>query len=258
MAENIKAAEVTASPLDFTRFEFKYILSAAKRQAVETDLLYFLEYDPFVENRPDHKYFVRSLYFDDPTYSAFHDKIDGLKSRYKFRVRTYSSSPEMKTPVFLEIKGRHNNLVFKHRTPILREGPHENRLNGSWLPTEILSDAQDGSVRDQFEFDIYRKHLKPVALIDYHRRPYISKYDPGFRITFDEKLQATRTTRLFPLHNTCAPKWVIPGYTVVEVKFRHHLPSWFHQVIQAHELQRISISKIVSGMERLGLAHDEH
>ena len=178
-------------------------------------------------------------------------------SRYKFRVRTYSSSPEVNVPVFLEIKGRHNNLVFKHRTPIVREDAQGEVLTDVIQPDQILSHAEDGSVRDQFEYDIYRRLLKPVALIDYHRRPYISKYDPGFRITFDEKLQATQTNRLFPLQ-TCAPRRVIAGYSVVEVKFRHHLPSWFHQVIQAHELQRISISKIVSGMERLGLAHDEH
>ena len=50
------------APLNFARFEFKYILSAAKRKRVERDLLYFLEYDPFVENRENHKYDVRSLY----------------------------------------------------------------------------------------------------------------------------------------------------------------------------------------------------
>ena len=54
------------------------------------------------------------------------------------------------------------------------------------------------------------------------------------------------------------PKQVVAGFTILEVKFRHHLPSWFHRVIQTHELRRISISKIVSGMETLGLAYDEH
>jgi hypothetical protein len=87
MVEVKERVKADASPLHFARFEFKYILSAAKRKAVEKDLLYFLDYDPFVANRSDHKYLVRSLYFDDPNYSAFHDKIDGLKSRYKFRVQ---------------------------------------------------------------------------------------------------------------------------------------------------------------------------
>tara|TARA_Y100001960_G_scaffold323183_1_gene401166 strand:- start:623 stop:1372 length:750 start_codon:yes stop_codon:yes gene_type:complete len=245
----------STSPLHFARFEFKYILSATKRKAVESDLLYFLEFDPFVADREGYTYFVRSLYYDDPNYSAFHDKIDGLKSRYKFRVRTYSQSHEENIPIFLEIKGRHNNLVFKHRTPVQLKSSQKTKKD-SFLPDELLATAENSSVRDQFEYDAYRKLLRPVALIDYQRRPYVSKYDPNFRITFDEQLRATQTTNLFP-RSDASQRRVLAGYTVVEVKFRHHLPAWFHQVIQAHELRRISISKIVSGMEVLNMAHDE-
>jgi hypothetical protein len=256
MTEAKKSIAVDRSTLHFARFEFKYILSATKRKAVENDLLYFLDYDPFVVNRPDHKYFVRSLYFDDPNYSAFHDKIDGLKSRYKFRVRTYEQTLADNVPIFLEIKGRHNNLVYKHRTPVQTE-TNWNALKGNLFSNEILTKAEKSLVRDQFEYDYYRKSLQPVALIDYQRRPYISKYDPSFRITFDERLRATKATSLFP-GKIGAPRQVIAGYTVVEVKFRHHLPAWFHQVIQAHELRRVSISKIVSGMETLDMAYDEN
>ena len=85
----------------------------------------------------------------------------------------------------------------------------------------------------------------------------VSKYDPDSRITFDERLEATKTDCLFP-DQKAVPYQVLSGYTIVEVKFRRHMPSWFHQVIQAHELRRISVSKIVSGMERLGLARDEN
>lgn len=256
MAEVREKPTASTSPLHFARFEFKYILSAAKRKAVEKDLLYFLDYDPFVAQLPDHRYFVRSLYFDDPGYSAFHDKIDGLKSRYKFRVRTYVKTFTGSAPIFLEIKGRHNNLVYKHRTPV-QPGVNWNTLVGNLVSSELLRKASKSQVRDQFEYDLYRKSLQPVALIDYQRRPYISKYDPSFRITFDEQLRATKTTGLFP-GAASAPRRVLAGCTVVEVKFRHHLPAWFHQVIQAHELKRVSISKIVSGMEVLDMAYDEH
>lgn len=255
MVESSPELKQRTSPLHFARFEFKYILSAAKRKAVESDLLYFLEFDPFVADREGYTYFVRSLYYDDPGYSAFHDKIDGLKSRYKFRIRTYSRSHEDNAPIFLEIKGRHNNLVFKHRTPIQLQAGRK-RIKGSCLTSELLATAEKSSVRDQFEYDTYRKSLRPVALIDYQRRPYVSKYDPNFRITFDDELSATKTTSLFPGRDV-APRRVLAGHTVIEVKFRHHLPAWFHQVIQAHELRRISISKIVSGMETLNMAHDE-
>lgn len=244
-----------SSPLHFARYEFKYILSAEKREAVENDLFFFLDYDPFVESQPGHRYFVRSLYFDSPTFTAFHDKIDGVKSRYKFRARTYSDSPAEDVPLFLEIKGRHNNLVYKHRTPV-GQTIDWRTISHAQVGYELQKHASPSTVADQFRYDLLRKSLRPVALIDYQRRPYISKYDPNFRITFDEQLRATHTSQLFSNWSP-APRRILAGYTVVEVKFRHHLPAWFHQVIQAHELRRVSISKIVAGMERLNLAHDE-
>ena len=66
---------------------------------------------------------------------------------------SYRNSPEVNVPVFLEIKGRHNNLVFKHRTPIVREDAQGEVLTDVVQPDQILSHAEDGSVRDQFEYD---------------------------------------------------------------------------------------------------------
>lgn len=243
--------------LHFARFEFKYILSAQKRREVERDMRFFLEYDPFVATRPDHKYFVRSLYYDDPVYTAFHNKIDGLYSRSKFRLRTYSEWPDEKVPMFLEIKGRHNNLVFKHRA-LVDSGQYDwSTIKKHRLSQLLLEQTESSSVRKQFEYELLRKQLSPVALIDYRRRPYISKYDPSFRVTFDEQLMATQTECLFP-GSLQSAKNIMAGYTVLEVKFRHHLPSWFHRVIQTHELRRVSISKICAGMEKLGIAFDEN
>ena len=246
----------THSRLNFARFEFKYILSAVKRKRLERDLLYFLEFDPFVAHLENHRYFVRSLYYDDPKYTAFHDKIDGLHSRSKFRVRTYSQTFDDAVPIFLEIKGRHNNLVFKSRTPVLTPGVNWIKIEGSEFSDTILNKTEQCAVRDQFQYNLYRKRLVPVALVDYERRPYLSRYDPSFRITFDERLSTTQSTGLFPSINQTF-KRVIAGYTIMEVKLQSHLPSWFHRVIQTHELRRVSVSKIVTSMETLGLAHDE-
>ncbi len=256
MAKNKPTSPLPRSLLHFARYEFKYVLSAPKRHEVEQDMRYFLEYDPFVADRPQHKYFVRSLYYDDPVYSAFHGKIDGLHSRSKFRIRTYTERQSESAPLFLELKGRHNNLVFKHRAPINMQGLDWATLKKNRLSDTLLERTDPSAVRDQFEYELLRKRLVPIALIDYLRRPYISKYDPSFRVTFDEGLMVTRCECLFP-GSKYAAKNIMAGHTVLEVKFRHHLPSWFHRVIQTHELNRVSISKICSGMETLGLAFDE-
>ena len=138
MLQTQNSKVVTTSPLHFARFEFKYILPAKKRDAVEGSLVNFLQYDPFIEKQTDHNYFVRSLYYDDRLYSAFNDKIDGLHSRAKFRVRTYTTNPDQDVPLFLEVKGRHNNLVYKHRSPLRTQGIDWVGTTGKNMSSAIL------------------------------------------------------------------------------------------------------------------------
>jgi len=239
--------------LHFSRFEFKYVMPRSLRDDVEAELGHFVDLDPYVQGQPDQQYFVRSLYFDDANYSCFREKVDGMHTRSKFRIRTYTRRIEDPAPWFLEIKGRYNNLVFKHRTPL--QGNYDQRAAGYALSSQLLQYTAPSNVRNQFEFDIYRKQIRPIVLVDYERRPYVSRFDPEFRLTFDHRLEASATDMVFPGPAVKMRK-LIPGYTVMEVKFRHHVPSWFHRIIQAYELRRVSISKICTGTETLGLELD--
>ena len=243
--------------LEFSRFEFKYVLQKQLRETVESELGYFMQLDPFVEATKSNRYFVRSLYFDDPAHTAFYDKIDGLKERSKFRVRTYSRDPDDQTPIFLEEKGRYDNRVFKHRTLIAESARN---INAKHLVDLLMSiDASNEALVEKFRYSWFRKQIRPIALIDYMRRPYISKYDHEFRVTFDEQLKGTETDQLFP-EKFSKKKYtgvqLLPGYTVMEVKFGTRVPAWFHRIIQSYELRRVPLSKICEGMKRLKIAID--
>jgi hypothetical protein len=234
--------------LHFHRFEFKYVLRGDVRREVERELGHFMQLDPFVAERPDSKYGVRSLYFDDPSYASYFEKVDGLLRRVKFRVRTYGRSAAQPTATFLELKGRHDALVFKHRTE-LDQGAGARFARGEpCTPAAVLERTAAGSVQERFRFEVERRRVRPVMLIDYERRPYVSKYDPDFRLTFDDTLRATRTACLYP-PATAGTRDVLPGFTVMEVKFRHHVPAWFHRILQSYDLRRQSISKVCKGME---------
>ncbi|MEC7584239.1 MAG: polyphosphate polymerase domain-containing protein [Planctomycetota bacterium] len=239
--------------LHFSRFEFKYVMPRGLRDDVEAELGHFVELDPYVQGQPNQQYFVRSLYFDDANHTCFREKVDGMHTRSKFRLRTYTRDPAKPAPSFLEVKGRWNNLVFKHRE-LVQEG-YDPGASGYGMSQLIVRHTRASKVRDQFEFDLYRKQIRPVVLVDYERRPYVSRFDPHFRLTFDQRLEAGSTDMLFPGPNVTM-RQLVPGYTVMEVKFRHHVPSWFHRIIQAYELRRVSISKICTGTEALGLELD--
>jgi hypothetical protein len=239
---------ILQTKLHFSRFEFKYILREDLRQEVESELGYFLQLDPYVASKPGKKYMVRSLYFDDDVHSNYYEKAEGMLHRAKFRLRTYTNNPAEGCACFLEIKGRHDALVFKHRTPLaLGEGNYF-KLREKMVSEKILTSIEEGPIKEQFRFELAKKRIKPMMLIDYMRRPYVSRYDPEFRLTFDEKLRATHTQSLFPGPEKNS-KAVLRGYTVMEVKFRHHMPSWFHRIIQYYSLRRVSVSKVVYGMD---------
>ena len=139
----IKKQKKPKSPLHFARFEFKYVLPEAKRTEVEQDIGYFVELDPFVASRPGSEYIVRSLYYDDPVFICFYDKINGVCTRSKFRIRTYPNETGEPSPVFLEIKGRHNNLVFKHRSPTTELTYDWSGLGGEELSQAMLINLDD-------------------------------------------------------------------------------------------------------------------
>ena len=97
----------------FERYEFKYILPNWIMDSVEREIMHFMQYDNFVKNKKDKSYFVRSLYFENKENDNFYEKIDGLKFRKKYRIRSYSKS--FNKNIFLEQKAKDNDRVFKKR-----------------------------------------------------------------------------------------------------------------------------------------------
>lgn len=232
----------------FLRYEFKYILDNLLRNNIESELSHFMQLDPFVERFENKKYLVRSLYFDDPFYSFYYEKTDGLMHRKKFRIRTYSTEYNETIPIMLELKGRYNNFVYKHRTKL--EHDNSNIKNVFNLLSQL--DNDDNPVSKQFIYDKYRKNIRPIMLIDYQRRAFQSKYDYEFRITFDNELYGTHTTELLPKDDRNRRK-LVDGYTIMEVKFRKNVPPWFHRIMIKYQLIRVSISKYCTGMEATSL-----
>ncbi len=238
-----------AGKLDFLRFEFKYVLPRELRACIERDIEPFMMPDPFVNDSEDHNYFVRSLYYDDATFSSYYQKIEGVLLRSKFRLRTYSDTPRDNVKVYLELKGRYNSLVFKRRIAFDSVTRFSECVS---ITDEIVRAAQGSPIGEEFAFALAKRKIEPIMLIDYTRRPYVSKYDPEFRLTLDDHLYGTVTDRLFPGDWDNRQEF-LADCTVMEIKFRNAIPLWFHRIIKNYGLKRVSISKICRGMEACNL-----
>ena len=236
------------------RYEFKYILNKKISDQIEKEARNFMIYDGHVNKELNNKYFVRSLYFENNFSSNFYEKVDGMKIRRKYRLRTYSNFFDPKVPIFFEVKGRISERTYKKRINI--KNKYLNLFLSQSQNFNLLNLYPNNEMIINFIFDSFRKNLKPLILVDYKRRPYINKFGLYFRLTFDTNLLSSKTNNLFS--NDKYSSWLEckAGYTILEVKFDRSIPAWFHKIIQCYNLKRKSISKFVLGMSSCGLARE--
>lgn len=236
----------------FQRYEFKYILPEKIALLIENEISHFMTKDPYTINSSN--YYVRSQYFENNSYANFYEKVDGMKERHKYRIRTYSESESISSPIYLERKSRLLERTFKTR---IKLKPDDLDLIYNNKYEELLETFNRESFVERFVFDSFRKRLRPMVLIDYQRSPYISEYDTNFRLTFDRNIQTSICSEKDSIFiNTSHWKKVNAGYCTLEVKFLRRFPPWFRRIIQHYHLRRISISKFSTGMEACGLAKD--
>lgn len=242
--------------LHFYRYEFKYILPKDLLQTVAAGLDRHLSRD--IHCRENGCYNIRSVYFDSPDMRWFHEKVDGLEKRFKYRLRAYSHfDTGFLDPLFLELKGRNGALVIKHRVKLPHLEFADGLTGGTWRLRALLdNDFQGNSVAERFIAQSFRYRLSPSVITDYTRAAWEDAANPDFRATIDDFTTASRASRQgLPLG---IPEEIIPGGGIVEIKFRYRIPFWFQRTIRELGLERVSCSKFQRAVEAVYLNRTEN
>ncbi len=228
----------------FQRFEFKYQLPLATVEGMIPEFLKYMEFDPYAIKLPDHAYTVASLYYDSVGLGCYYDKIAGVKTRKKLRIRFYDFNFNPETPVFLEIKRKYDTVVVKDRLMLNYQQCCDLLQNNKKVNLQ-LDEAQKETLNEFLWLKNYNGMI-PQVLIVYKRKPLISKVDPNFRVTIDFDIQACPAAWL---NDMGEKKPVIPNLAILEVKFNNVLPFWFHRLIQKYNLDQRPFSKYCNSLE---------
>ena len=227
------------------RLEYKYLISNNILNRLRSDLLPFVEYDKHLNNGKQ-DYTVRSIYFDNRKLDYYYDKIEGIKTRKKLRIRGYNFKPG-KNLIFLEIKKKTDNYVYKNRTPLLFE--NLNQLLETGDVEKFVSDQyrENESVDDgkRFFYHFINKSLRPIVLVVYEREAFTCKFDSRLRITFDMNLRYSPFPAIEDLYADDNQYKVLVNSTILELKFNRNKPTWLQNIINKYELSRQSLSKYV-------------
>jgi len=214
------------------RNELKHVISPADRVAICANLAAVAQRDPHAG--PDGSYLVRSLYVDDLSDSALREKLDGVDSRDKFRIRIYNHSTQRIT---LECKRKEHGKTLKTSCPLTREQLQQLIQGKPLTNMEELTPLQR-----KLTLHMRTSLLRPVVIVDYDRIPYIYK-NGNVRVTFDINMASSASFSEF-LSPSLPKRPIMPaGQYLMEVKFDEYLPDFIYRSLNLGRLQQTAYSK---------------
>lgn len=224
----------------YNRKEYKYLVPNRIIDILIPDILMHMTYDSFSRNG---YYPIYSVYFDTIDLQTFSNKMAGLQHRRKFRVRSYHPDVKPDEPVFLEVKEKNTNRIFKRRVPLSLE-----QVSDLTIKKEDI--LPGNSVVDEWRYELIKSNLKPSLLNYYKRLAFVSKMYPGLRITIDRDISYTQTQSVDFNLPTSKVSWA-HDKSVVEIKFDNFVPLFVVDMIRRYSLSAEPVSKyadsVISG-----------
>lgn len=231
------------------RFELKYRISEAKAQQIRLFVQNYLLCDSFGITQPDLSYRVNSLYLDSDELKTFQDTINGDRNRFKLRIRYYDYED---SPVYFEIKRRHNTVIRKKRARVHRWAVKE-LLAGHFPMMDHLIDktALQKEVLDEFSYLQNQLIAKPTMRVSYKREAYERVDTNTVRVTFDREVKSSAVKSGEDITNNPGNFMVFGDDVIMELKFTDRFPLWFQELTEYFHLRQESAAKYVDSIEGL-------
>jgi SPX domain protein involved in polyphosphate accumulation len=230
------------------RFERKYRVSYKDLPALRQRILPFVQADVHAHEVSGHpEYTVRSIYYDTFKLEAIHDKVEGVESRRKLRIRAYDS-PGAESQVFLEIKRKIGEKIAKHRAPFRWQDLPTVLETGEFEPYVLKQNPVALADASRFLYHFYRYNMQPVDRITYEREAYQGVFDRGVRVTFDKNIRSKVHPKLSDLFGEEEVDFPWKEHFVLEIKyFTAPMPSWLRAIVDEFKLEQEALSKYVEG-----------
>lgn len=217
------------------RHELKYFINMADYLQLHMRLPVVLKKDKNALRNGS--YSIRSLYFDNFQDKALNEKLDGLQTREKFRLRFYNNSIDF---IRLEKKSKKNNLCFKESVKITKE-----ECNA------IINCDFDFLCKTKKELlqELYSKMkcqlLRPKNIVEYKREAYV--FGAGnVRITIDTNVSSSLFVKEFLSKNLVTKPVIFEEFIrpmILEVKYDDFLPEIVKKILAINPRNLTSCSK---------------
>lgn len=183
-------------------------------------------------------YMVRSLYFDTPDNTDFHEKEDGTDPRRKVRLRCYDPT---QGPVLLELKQKEGVRQLKRSLSMTREDAQK-LIDGHY---EVLLGYKEPFAKECYGL-MRTRYYRPCCIVEYRRRAFVMQTN-NIRITFDSQLRSNKNSvDLFSTNLPLTP--IMDDFNIIlEVKYDGFLLSYIRDILAYIDKNEISAGKYYLG-----------
>ncbi len=240
--------------LQSSRFELKYVIDEQRACAVRDYVRGYLEPDEHSQDDATCSYPVYSLYLDTPSLVLYRQTIQGLKNRFKLRIRFYDDRPA--SPAFLEIKQRLTDTIRKERAALCKEAVFRLLDGERPSPSDLIrfnGNGSDSAALERFCNLSEKIGAMGATYVCYDREAYVSPESDNLRVTFDRRLRAEAFGGPVLLSPPAQGMPVRVGGVVLEIKFVDRSPRWIQDMSGALDLRRCSMAKYVHCVDALEL-----
>lgn len=213
------------------RYEDKFYVNKSDIDYIRSVFQSFSSLD---QNTPNGKkdYCVTSLYFDTPLQDCFYEKIDGLLSRRKLRIRKYSNNTYK-----LEFKNRFDRFINKD-SYVINKNDVKSILSGNYNHISSFN-------KQPFYYDFISNQYCPKVIVEYDREAYTMPYN-NIRLTIDKNLRSYNAfTDLTKVDNQFAIPIFEDNLSIIEIKYNNFFPSSIARILDEIPSNRNSISKFI-------------
>ncbi len=210
------------------RHELKYMISKADSVLLKSILSRILSFDPHYKNGT---YTVSSLYFDDLSFAAYNDKLNGDSEREKFRIRLYNGDESY---IVLEKKCKKKDFVNKYSFLMNK--------NDVLAAIDGRRAESDSELAKEFYAKTVSQGLRPVVTVRYERTAFVFPLGET-RITIDRNIRFSMDPEaLFGGRDLFYPLPFAES-DILEVKYNENFPSFLTPVLSSVSAERIAYSK---------------
>ncbi|MBR2548940.1 MAG: polyphosphate polymerase domain-containing protein [Clostridiales bacterium] len=213
----------------FERYEYKYFLTPSQKRKLLEETGGRLELDKYGRTT------IRNIYYDTDSFRLIRDSLEHPVYKEKLRLRSYQRA-DISDPVFVEIKKKFEDVVYKRRVAIPKTSAE------NWIDHGCRMPFQNQITSEIDYFLNFYEGIEAKAFISYEREAYSDRTNPEFRVTFDENILA-RNAELDLGSDIWGHSLLPAGITLMEVKIPGAMPVWMARFLSENNISKKNYSK---------------